>query len=255
MTTLEELQIGLGLASEEVFAFLRSDPDVYALTPSGEWTVRDTAVHLICFSRLWNMLLTDRPSPMRAAYDTSVLNASLFLAMDEDRPKMLADLAERAVASLLDRTTGRRLEDPWRYSGNDLTVGLMVAAECLEYLLHGFDMARAVGRDWAFSEPAADLALAVVGPVFLFLLDPAKAGDLQASFAIEGGSGRICRQARAGSMEILDADADADCSIAGPSSQLLVWLTGRVGWDDAELSASGRRPDVARTLADKLVHF
>jgi uncharacterized protein (TIGR03083 family) len=255
MTTLEELQTGLGLASEEVFAFLRSDPDAYALTPSGEWTVRDTAVHLVCFSRLWNILLTDRPSPMRAFYDTSVLNASFFLAMDEDRPRMLADLAERAVASLLDSTSDRRIDDPWQYRGNDLTVGMMVAAECLEYLLHGFDMAEAVGRDWAFSEPAADLALAIVGPVFLFLLDPAKADDLQASFAIEGGSGRICRQARAGSMETLDHDADTDCSITGPSSQMLLWLTGRVGWDIAGLCASGRRPEVAPTLADRLVHF
>jgi hypothetical protein len=88
--------------------------------------------------------------------------------------RLLADLAERAVDSLLDSTTGRRLEDPWQYRGNDLTVGMMVAAECLEYLLHGFDMARAVGRDWDFSEPAADLALAVVGPVFFVSARPRK---------------------------------------------------------------------------------
>jgi hypothetical protein len=175
--------------------------------------------------------------------------------MDEDRPRILADLAERAVASFLDGTSGRKLEDPCQYFGSDVTVGVMAAGQCFDYLLHGFDMAQAVGRDWSMSESVADPTLDVFGPVILSLLDPVKAGDLQASFAIEGGSGRLCCRVRAGAIEPLDADADTDCSITGPSSQMLLWLSGRIGWEAAGLSASGRLPDVAPTLADKLVHF
>ena len=229
MTTLEELQTGIHLASEEVHAFLRSEPDVYAVTPGGEWTVRDTAVHLICGARMYTMLLTDQPSPMRPAFDSSVLNAGFFLAMDEDRPRVLADLDERALASYLDATTGRKFDDPCQYLGFALTVGIMAAIRCNEYLLHGFDMARAVGQDWTFSESVADPTLAVMGPILMSFLDPAKADDLEASFAIEARSGRFCGQAGASVMDPLDADADADCSITGPSSQILLWLTGRVG--------------------------
>jgi hypothetical protein len=204
---------------------------------------------------MYTVLLTDQPSPLRPAFDASVLNAGFFLAMDEDRPRVLADLDERALAPFLDSITGREFDDPCRYLGFDLTVGIMAAIRCNEYLLHGFDMARAVGQDWTFSESAADLTLDVMGPILMSFLDPAKADDLEASFAIEARSGRFCGQAAGGVMDPLAADDDTDCSIMGPSSQILLWLTGRVGWEDAKLSASGPRPEVAPTLADKLVHF
>ena len=217
--------------------------------------MRDTAVHLICGARMYTMLLTDQPIPTRTGFDNSVLNTGFFLAMDEDRPRVLADLDERAVASFLDGTTGRAFGDPCQHHGYDVTVGVMSAVQCFEYLLHGFDMSRAVGRQWACSESVADPTLPLLVPFIVASLDPAKAGDLEASFALERGFGRICYQARAGTMEPLDADADTDCSITGLTSQILLWLTGRVGWEDARLSASGRLPDVAPTLADRLVHL
>jgi hypothetical protein len=158
------------------------------------------------------------------------------------------------VATFLDSTNGRKLNDPCRYLGADLTVGNMAGIQCFEYLLHGLDMARAVGRDWPLPESIADPALAVVGPVLLAFPDPAKVGDLQASFAIESGCSRICCQVHDGRIEPVGTDADTDCSITGRSSQILLWLTGRVGWEAAGLSASGRLPEVAPTLADKLMN-
>jgi uncharacterized protein (TIGR03083 family) len=258
VTTLEEVQTGLRLASKEVQAFLQSEPDVHAITPGGEWTIRDTAVHLICATRMYTMLLSDRPSPMRTAVEqpkshASFLNAGFFLAMDEDRPRQLADLVERAVASFLDSTIGRDFANPVQYVGLPVSVGIMAGLQCFEYLLHGFDMARAVGTEWVCPESVADPALTTGGQLTTAFLDPAKATDLHASFAIEGGSERICCQVRAGTMEPLAANTDTDCSITGPSSQILLWLTGRIGWEDAGLSASGPRADLAPTLADKLV--
>jgi hypothetical protein len=185
--------------------------------------------------------------------DLSTLNEGFFLGMDEDRPKTLADLTERAVASFLDGTTARKTDDPFQYQGFAVTVDSMAGGQCFEYLLHSFDMARAVRREWSCPETVADAALATVGPVRISFFDPDAGRDLEASFAIEGGSGRICCQVRAGTMELLDADADTDCSITGPSSQVLLWLTGRAGWEDAKLSASGPRPEVAPSLAATLV--
>lgn len=92
------------------------------------------------------------------------------------------------MASVLGGTTGRKFDDPCQYFGLDLNVGFMLALQCSELLLHSFDMARAVGREWACPESVADLVLTVQGPVLLtFPFDPAKASDLQASFAMEGG--------------------------------------------------------------------
>jgi uncharacterized protein (TIGR03083 family) len=255
MTALENLQTGLQVGSAEVSAFLRSEPDVYALTPGGEWTVRDTAVHLICGTRMYPKLLKDQPTRLRTEFDLSTLNAAFFLAMDEDRPRALADLTERAVTSFIDAIDGRKPDDPCQYGGFAVTVGVMAGGLCSEYLLHGFDMARAVGRQWSCPESAADSALAGIGSVYLSLLDPEKAGDLRASFAIEGQFGRFSCQVHNGTIEPFDSNADTDCTITGPSAQVLLWLSGRAGWADTTLSASGPRPDLAPSLADRLVHF
>ena len=67
-TTLEELHDGLRLPCAEVLALLRSEPDVQALTPGGEWTVRDTAVHLTVVPRLYRGTANrfrSRPAPYR----------------------------------------------------------------------------------------------------------------------------------------------------------------------------------------------
>ena len=44
--SLGELQDGVRRASAEIVKVLRTGPDVQALTPGREWTVRETAVHL-----------------------------------------------------------------------------------------------------------------------------------------------------------------------------------------------------------------
>jgi hypothetical protein len=101
--------------------------------------------------------------------------------------------------------------------------------------------------------------LAVIGPLMASLFNAEVAGDLTASFALDSLGGRICYQVRSGTMEAVTslntADADIDCSIAGDSSQLLLWLTERTGWDDAGLSASGPQRHLAPSLPGLLFHL
>ena len=44
----------------------------------------------------------------------------------------------------------------------------------------------------------------------------------------------------------LASDSEVDCSIMGAPPQLLLWLSGRSGWDTAKLSASGKMPELIR---------
>jgi hypothetical protein len=73
-----------------------------------------------------------------------------------------------------------------------VTVGSLTANLFNEYLLHGYDMARAVGREWSCPEPAADTTLAVMAPLILTLFNPESAADLTASFAIDSPRSRVC---------------------------------------------------------------
>ena len=184
--------------------------------------------------------------------DETTFNAAVFLAMDENRSAVLADLTEVAVTSLLEASTRRRRDDQCQYRGAPLTVGIISAAMCNEYLLHSYDMVRAVGREWSCPEAAADVGWSVVSPFWIALFNPEMAGHVEGSFAIESPHDRICYQVRSGSMEVLNPDVDTDCTIAGLSSELLVRLSGRKGWEDTNLLASGPRPEMARSVASLL---
>jgi uncharacterized protein (TIGR03083 family) len=248
-TTLEELIGGLRVASADLLALLRCGPDVFALTPGGEWTVREAAVHLICGTRLYTMMVTGQPCPLRSASDLPAWNAGTFLALDEAHPTALADLADRAVGAFLAGTNDRQLDDVCPYYhdyGGRRTVGMLIAAQVYEYLLHGADIASAVGREWSCPEPAAEVVVAMLASELLaFRFVREAAGNLDATFAIESPGVRLCYQVCGGSLKRLDAEADTDCSVTGAAGRLLLWLSGRTGWEEATLSPSGRRPDLA----------
>ena len=151
-TTLEELQDGLRLASAEVLAFLRSEPNVNALTPGGEWTVRETAVHLIIVARMYTGMLNGRPPRGNVVSGAGPFNEGAFLALGEDRPRVLANIYERAVAVFLEATHRRRRDDPCTFYaevGEPTTVGFLSAFAVFESLLHGADMALGVDRVWS----------------------------------------------------------------------------------------------------------
>jgi len=55
-------------------------------------------------------------------------------------------------------------------------------------------------------------------------------------------------------IKIVD-DTTVDCAIAGPSSQLLLWLSGRASWADAGLAATGPRAELAADFTDLFTRF
>jgi uncharacterized protein (TIGR03083 family) len=253
--TLEDLREALRLASSAVAVFLRSEPDAQAMTRGGVWSVRDTAVHLTCGTRMYTGMLQGGPSPIRTLTDLPAWNAGVLIAMDEDRPKVLANLTERAVASFLDATSQFHGDDlrPYHF-GLTLSTSSFVSALSYEYLLHGADLAWAVDRVWSCPELAADSTIVPVARNMAVIFDPQAAGGINASFAIKSPSTRCCYKVSDGSIEILDAAADVDCSIAGSSSRLLLWLTGRAGWEEARLSASGRESQLAPSFTDLFIN-
>jgi hypothetical protein len=166
---------------------------------------------------------------------------------------VLADLSERAVGSFIGATAHHRGHDTCPYPaefGGQITVGMLTAIRVFEYLLHGADMAFAVGRDWSGSEPAADTAVAMMTPFLLRSgFDSEAAGDLDASFAVDTPGGRFSNQVRSGGIKRLDEGVGTDCSISGASSHWLLWLSGRSDWEDSELSASCQRAHPAKRFA------
>ena len=248
MTTLEEFENGIRLASAGVLEFLRSDPDVHALTPGGSWTVRDTAVHIIIGARLYTRLMNGQPPPIDwLPAEANAWNAGAFTALDEDDPAILADLLEQATGTLIAASREHGPDDSCPYYaafGGQLTVGALSAIQINEYLLHWADMAAAVGREWPCPESAAEIPFAIQVPIVVpFFFDSSAAGALDASFALDTPKMRLGYRVRSGNIEALAEETDYDCSIAGPASRWLLWISGRAEWQDwAPIVSDPSRP-------------
>lgn len=109
---------------------LRTEPDVQAVTPGGEWTVRETAVHLICGTQTYTILLEGQPSRFQTSFDFSAWNSALFLAMAEDHPSVLANLVEDAVRVFLEESERHDRYDTHSYQGLTMTTGGQLALSC-----------------------------------------------------------------------------------------------------------------------------
>src|SRR5262249_27134317 len=140
-------------------------------------------------------------------------------ALDEEDPAILADLLEQATGSLIAATRkhGPDASCPYYVAfGGELTVGVLNAILINEYLLHGADMAAAVGRDWSCPESAAEIPFAIQAPIVVpYFFDSSAAGALDGSFALDTPRVRLGYRVRSGNIEALAEETEYDCSITG----------------------------------------
>jgi hypothetical protein len=200
-------------------------------------------------------MISGQPPPIDwLPAESNAWNAGAFTALDEDDPSILAKLFEEAVGSLIAASREHGSDDACPYYavyGGQFTVGILCVVQINEYLLHWADMAFAVGRDWSCPESAAETVFTILAPILIPLFfDSSAAGDLNASFALEAPGVRLAYRARSGDLEALDEEIDCDCSISGPASRWLLWLTGRVEWDDRVHLARGPRAELSPRFAD-----
>jgi hypothetical protein len=132
----------LAVAAADFGRLLRELSTTSAFTLGGEWTVRQTAVHVFGSARHYRALVDGQPSFIGRWEDLEVFNQTLFIAIDEDRPQELATMVEDAEDGF--RTApARHAPDelvPIHF-GLSITAGGLVAFQCNELLMHGWDMA------------------------------------------------------------------------------------------------------------------
>jgi uncharacterized protein (TIGR03083 family) len=146
-------------------AALFPDDGWAAPTPCPEWRAGDLAGHLRCVADDLNEYLDDAPAsrlarlmataadPARLARKLARQNAAELAALAEGRgPEHIAAFAASA------RAYARRIPGVWdlphhRYRDTVVTVGDMAGAACVEWHLHAWDLARALGKDYCPASP------------------------------------------------------------------------------------------------------
>ncbi|MBA3742605.1 maleylpyruvate isomerase N-terminal domain-containing protein [Sporichthya sp.] len=150
--------------------------------PGSTWTVRDVAAHLVTFCGVYTEMARGNPPRLpepghwagreRCLHDgdwfrtaLAAYSEGLLADVPETDPaqlaKLVVDASGRFVDDLSRRAADQRIAMYW---GNEVTVADMAGILLGEPILHGFDVAGALGRPWPIDRNHVALNLAGMLP-------------------------------------------------------------------------------------------
>ena len=230
--------------ADATVALLDGVDDVEAPVPRSDWTVREAAGHLISVFRAFGASIEGRLDGWGTPEGDAVARAIMEVE-DSGNPRALAGHLADAVQAFLAAATGRSPDEimgtPWY--DRDRT-HLVVAMTCLvlgEAVVHGYDLAQAVGRPWPIEADDARLIISGVFPAKTGVIaDPEATTDVDVTYEVraDGGPAFSVRFADGTAVMRRAGSRPADCVVEGDPVAIVLWVYGRV--DQAELFASGR---------------
>ncbi len=161
-----------------------------AATPCAEWRAADLAGHLRCGADDYHEYLDDAPgSRLARLMATGVHRDTLARKLARQNAAELAALPDLPPAEHIEafaesaRSYAGRLGPVWdlphhRYRDVVVSVGGMAGAACVEWHLHAWDLARALGQDYRPAGPEIVLAGWRAGLPHLPLREDTGHGDL-----------------------------------------------------------------------------
>jgi uncharacterized protein (TIGR03083 family) len=240
-------------AAGRAAAVIRAAGDPGVRVPGLEWTVGETAAHLVHEFGDYAAYAQGRKQVAPSAQSPSRRNAAANAAQlrgDPDRDlDSLADRLGTAVKEFL--AVPPRDERVLVSNGVAMTWPTMMSALLGELLVHGLDIARASGRPWRIERADALEVIAGVMTMVPDYLDREKAAGVHAGFELRlRGGPRYLISVADGKAVV--GSGRGDCWIwADPVAFLLVGF-GRTGqWGQiarGKLIAGGRRPWLATTF-------
>ena len=255
---LEEASAALAVLVDRTTELVRSLDDVHVPIPRSDWTTRDTAVHLAIGAGLYAKLAAGMPSPLQGRLSREVMSArssQRIAETSEADPEKLARLIEEATQEFLETIAGRSGDQEVVWHGG-LRIDLAALAGLLlsEQVLHGYDIASAIGRPWPIDPAHANLVLHGYGRCFGLFLDQERAGRLTAACRIDLRGGPSCVVRLVGGEYHLGqpGSAPVDCIVSADPVALMMVLAGRLDqWAAMALgliSCEGARADLAHEL-------
>jgi uncharacterized protein (TIGR03083 family) len=254
-TILADARSALEATASRTAELVRSLPDLNAPLPGqSTWTAREAAIHLVNYAGVYTDIANGMPSPVaiQAKEALAAENARRIAEVPERDPEKVTDLMTEGVTRFLDSTASRSGDQRIIFHENTpMDLAGLVCICVGEHLLHGYDIATAVGSPWPIDPHHAELVLYGYGPVYANVLNPATTRGLTASYGIElrGGPSFTVRFVD-GTYSLEPPDSGAvDCTIsADPVAYLLVAAGRMTQWEAIALgliSAGGKRPELA----------
>ena len=264
-TVLAQARSALEGTARRTTDLIRSLPDLEAPIPGSEWTVREAAVHLVNHAGIYTDIADGMPSPIDSMTREALgnQNAQRMGDIPESHPEKVAGLLTEAVAGLLEATACRSGDQAVVFhAGVSLDLARLMCISLGEHLLHGYDIARAVGYPWPIDPLHARLVLSGYGPCYASWLNGEATPDLttSASYGIElrGGDAFTVRFSEGtchfepGNSGVVNSTISAD-----PVAFLLVRSGRMTQWEAMALglySIGGPSPELGLTFMNLLAY-
>jgi uncharacterized protein (TIGR03083 family) len=263
MVQLDPVREALGRVAGEVCSMLESAPDGDVSVPGSEWTVADVAAHLALGTEAYIGYVGGGTDPFVDVSDIAGgsltgTNATRLGAEPERHLPALVSRLRAAASTLLDATAGRNRDELVSWNGQPLALADMLGIGLGEYVLHGRDIARALGRRWDIRRDDARLILAAALPLLPLLVDPTATAGVRARYdlRVRGGT-RVVVTIQEGELAVSHDREPVDCHVsADPVALLLVAYGRRTQWVPiltGKLLAWGRKPWLGLRLVRYLV--
>jgi hypothetical protein len=236
-------------------AVIRAAQDSAKQVPGLDWTVGETAAHLVAEFTDYTAYAQARKHPGEGervdgpSRRNAAANAAQLRADPERDPARLADRLGPAVDGFL--AVEPRADRVLVSNGLEMTWATMSSALLGELLVHGRDIARASSQPWSIDRADALRVIAGVMTMLPDYLDRRRADGVRMSLELRlrGGPSYLIRVADGAAAVTLDGEHQPDCWIsADPVAFLLVGF-GRSGqWGQiarGRMLAGGRKPWLA----------
>jgi uncharacterized protein (TIGR03083 family) len=249
-------------ATERLAELIASIPDPLTPVPNSPWTVRDFAAHLTGAS-YYTEMVHGVPAPFESV-SPAYLHAEFTRRnadIAENDPRKLSRLVADGMEGFLDATSDVPGDRPVIMHGrNPYTVAGAAGILLGEELLHGYDIATAIGRPWPLDPADTEIVLAAYAPVLGWLLNPETTGGFSAGFGIElQGIGEMTVRFTDGVFALEEAGAaPVDATLSADPVAFLLVGTGRLSRYQAIalglMSVGGNRPELAIRFWDLFLY-
>ena len=146
------------------------------------------------------------------------------------------------------------------HGGSTYHLGGLACILLGEQVIHGYDMATALGQPWPIDPAHAQLVLYGYGPIYGLVLNPETTAGLCAAYGIEmRGGGSLTIRFVDGCYELIEGiTGPVDCELSVDPVAFLLVGTGRMSRYEAValglLSLGGAKPEMALGLPDLFVY-
>jgi uncharacterized protein (TIGR03083 family) len=245
---LPATRTALDVVARRLVGLLEAVPDPQSPTRGLAWTLGETSQHLAGASALYADFARGRARP-EPTIDLGPANAQRIAAQPERTPSVLARRLEANTRRYLAVTAELSATHPVSFFGG-VTIELAAQSAILlgEFIMHGDDIARSIGRPWPIDPAHARLIVAALTALLPRYVDRASAERLSATYQVRlrGGPSFQVRLDRGTATVRPLHPGTADCRVtADPVTFLLVVYGRRSQWPGilrGQLRAWGRRP-------------